>query len=72
VALCATRLATLHLTAGHTAEGATAVHAALRAVPGLRSVRIAEDLATMQAATQRHPSMTALSDEITRARSATA
>lgn len=52
IALCSTRLATLHLRAGHTAEGTHAVHTALQAVPGLRSARIIRDLTTMRAAAE--------------------
>jgi hypothetical protein len=36
----------------------------LRAVPGLRSARITEDLTIMCSAARRHRSMTDLSDEI--------
>lgn len=53
VALCATRLATLHLRAGSRAEGAAAARAALRALPGLRSARITRDLTIMRDAVGR-------------------
>jgi hypothetical protein len=56
VVLCATRLAILHLDAGHAGEGAAAVHTALQAVPGLRSARINQDLTAMRTATCRLPS----------------
>lgn len=68
VALCATRLATLHLHAGHLPEGAAAARTALHAVPGLRSARIARDLTSMRAAADRHPdhdTMRRFSDQIT-------
>jgi len=68
VALCSTRLATLHLRAGHLAEGGQAVRTALAAVPGLRSARIGRDLTSMRKATDRHPeddTMRQLSDQIT-------
>jgi hypothetical protein len=51
IALCSTRLAILHLHAGHVAEGTFAARTALRAAPGLRSERIARDLTRMQRAT---------------------
>jgi transcriptional regulator with XRE-family HTH domain len=70
VVLCATRLAILHLDAGHTGEGAAAARDALRAMPGLRSARIAEDLSTMRTATRRHASMNHLGADITLAISA--
>jgi hypothetical protein len=54
VALCATRLAVMHLDAGHLPEGEKAARAALAAVPGIRSARIAKDLAAMRSAAGRH------------------
>lgn len=68
VALCSTRLATLHLRAGHLEEGREAVGTALRAVPGLRSARIARDLTSMRtAAESRGSDGQELSTDITRA-----
>lgn len=66
VALCATRLARLHLDNGNLHEGETAARTALKAVPGLRSARITQDLNTMRSATNRHhnDAMTALANDI--------
>jgi transcriptional regulator with XRE-family HTH domain len=67
VALCATRLAALHLHAGNASQGTAAAHAALRAVPGLRSARITRDLTVVRAAADRYTddSTRQLSDDIT-------
>lgn len=54
VALCATRLATLHVSDGNAQEGASAARTALDVVPGLRSARIGEDLAIMRTAVNVH------------------
>lgn len=54
VALCATRLAAMHLNAGHLPEGEKAARAALAATPGIRSARIAKDLTVMRSAASRH------------------
>ena len=64
IALCATRLATLHMDAGHTTDGTAAARTALRAVPGLRSARITRDLADVRAAARQHPDTDALSHDI--------
>ncbi|MDQ1248728.1 MAG: helix-turn-helix protein [Actinomycetota bacterium] len=67
IALCATRLATLHLHAGHTPEGTEAARTALAAVPGLRSARITMDLTTMRAAAQPDDDLRQLREEISAA-----
>lgn len=69
IALCATRLATLHLHHGNLVEGEAAARTALENVPGLRSARIRQDLKTMRAAAGRHDAdtMTSLRDDITTA-----
>jgi hypothetical protein len=65
VALCSTRLATLHLTAGNLAEGERAARLALAVTPGLRSARINQDLAMVRSAAARHAGTTAeLTDSI--------
>lgn len=55
VALCATRLATLHLHAGNLPEGRRAARTALAVTPGLRSARIDRDLGTVHTAADLHP-----------------
>lgn len=53
VALCSTRLAMLHLDSGNAYEGERAARTALRAVTGLRSARIVNDLHAMRTAANR-------------------
>jgi transcriptional regulator with XRE-family HTH domain len=64
IALCSTRLAILHLNAGHLTEGKDAARTALAAVPGLRSARITEDPLTMRAAAALQPEAIDLTSEI--------
>jgi len=67
IALCATRLACLHLDAGHLDEGIQAARVALHAAPGLRSTRITQDLTDMRTATSRHRALRQLTTDITEA-----
>jgi len=64
VALCATRLATLHLHAGHHDDGVAVARTALSAAPGLRSARILADLDDMRQAAAEYPQTRDFAEEI--------